>query len=466
MFKVLLVDDEPWALKSIENGLNWREFGFEITGRYQSIDIALEHMVSEIPHVVVTDIRVAGNNGLDLIKWIRERGLDIEIVVVTGYSDFHVAQAAIKLGVFDFLLKPINLDEGDAFLKKLSSHLRQKTAEQRSRIKKAFENVSVADFIASLSNKKEDYQTGILRAVTIRGDIEKKEIDALDLDSRRIITAGHDKNVLLLNDRYYFENYILSLLSKIKDTCSVGVSRPASGKDKVYTAIIKSDIMSYHNFITGKNDIYFYSSTHYKEIAVLADRIINSFSSPENAMSAVEICNHILHSGYNVQDLTQLFNFLLAPLKLDASVAELTDYTQLCDRFTDAKHFVTYIMDTLYSHPAYARRGDTNLAYMQALHYINTNFIKNISLSEIAQKLNISPSYLSEIFSKNCGMSFSKYVSNLRNARAKELLSSTDIPIQDVAEHSGFKDYFYFSRQFKKNYGITPSEFRKRSKKG
>jgi len=152
LFKVLLVDDEPWALKSIENGLNWREFGFEITGRYQSIDMALEHMVSEIPHVVVTDIRIAGNNGLDLIKWIRERGLDIEVVVVTGYSDFHVAQAAIKLGVFDFLLKPINLDEGDAFLKKLSSHLRQKTAEQRSRIKKAFENVSVADFIASLSN--------------------------------------------------------------------------------------------------------------------------------------------------------------------------------------------------------------------------------------------------------------------------------------------------------------------------
>jgi YesN/AraC family two-component response regulator len=243
MIRVCLLDDEIWALKLIENGFPFAKHGFEVVARERTVDRGLEMVRAYRPDVLFTDIRIAGKSGIDLVKQLRKDGLDTTVVIITGYTDFDVAKAAVSLQVFEFILKPIDLNEAEELLQRLKKHLSRKPA--------------------------------------------------------------------------------------------------------AHTA----------------------------------------------AGSAV-----------------------------------------------------------------------TSTLYEQILHYVQQHYTEDISLSKLADLFHLSVSYMSESFSRGHGMSFNKYLNSLRNLRACELLSTTAIPIQDVAVCSGFQDYFHFSRQFKQTYGMTPTGYRKQAK--
>ena len=98
-----------------------------------------------------------------------------------------------------------------------------------------------------------------------------------------------------------------------------------------------------------------------------------------------------------------------------------------------------------------------------AVEYINRHYNEDMSVSELANKFFISPSYFSHLFKKNSGKGVIEYVNEVRIARAKSLLESDDTPIGDIALLVGFGDINYFSRKFKELTGVSPSEHRKRS---
>ena len=84
-----------------------------------------------------------------------------------------------------------------------------------------------------------------------------------------------------------------------------------------------------------------------------------------------------------------------------------------------------------------------------------------IMLDEISRKLDMTPEYLGTLFHKETGITFSNYLKNYRIAKAKELLVGTNLKLYEIAEKVGYSDSKYFSRIFKKQTGMTPSEYRK-----
>lgn len=91
--------------------------------------------------------------------------------------------------------------------------------------------------------------------------------------------------------------------------------------------------------------------------------------------------------------------------------------------------------------------------------------MENITVNLIASSLNISNSYLSQIFKKEIGTSIIKYIINYRVEKAKELLSSSDELIYNIAEKVGFCDEKHFSKTFKKITGLTPMQYKKQNEK-
>lgn len=95
--------------------------------------------------------------------------------------------------------------------------------------------------------------------------------------------------------------------------------------------------------------------------------------------------------------------------------------------------------------------------------YLEEHFTEDISLDDVASRVNVSPQYFSKLIKKNTGFNFVDWLSMMRVKKAKELFNTTNLSIKEVCYMIGYKDPNYFSRIFKKRVGITPSEYIKNS---
>ncbi|WP_044913326.1 response regulator transcription factor [Butyrivibrio sp. WCE2006] len=104
--------------------------------------------------------------------------------------------------------------------------------------------------------------------------------------------------------------------------------------------------------------------------------------------------------------------------------------------------------------------NESNITAM--LKYVDDHFREDISREQLSVMFFFDPDYITKIFKKQTGMSYKNYVIEKRLSLAKELLSESDYPIHDISQYVGYDNYSYFTRLFKKSFGITPIEYRGR----
>lgn len=111
MHKVVIIDDNRIVVKSIEKSIHWNELECEVAGTaFNGVDG--QKLINEVnPEIVITDIRMPGFDGLEMIKALKAAKHNVKFIMITGYSNFEYARQSIKLGVFDFILKPISNEE-------------------------------------------------------------------------------------------------------------------------------------------------------------------------------------------------------------------------------------------------------------------------------------------------------------------------------------------------------------------
>jgi len=126
MYRVLLVDDETWALVGIRKIFKWQEKGFEVIGETTDPEDALQMICEQKPDVVFTDIRMPEMSGIELMKMTKEKGINTEFIIISGFAEFCYAQEALQQGAFDYQLKPLQYNEAEGILDRLFTHLEQK----------------------------------------------------------------------------------------------------------------------------------------------------------------------------------------------------------------------------------------------------------------------------------------------------------------------------------------------------
>jgi len=126
MLKVFLVEDEYIVRNGIKNNIPWEEKGYEFCGEAADGEIALSMIRSTKPDIVITDIRMPFMNGLELTKIIRRELPDTEVIILTGYGEFEYAKEGIRLGVAEYLLKPVNADDLLSVIDSLADKISEK----------------------------------------------------------------------------------------------------------------------------------------------------------------------------------------------------------------------------------------------------------------------------------------------------------------------------------------------------
>ena len=111
MLKVLLVDDEVIIRQGLKKIIDWQSIGFEIAGEASNGDEAIELTEILSPDVVITDIRMAQSDGIELLRELKKRKTDCKIIVISGYDDFSYVQEAMAANAYSYLLKPVDIDK-------------------------------------------------------------------------------------------------------------------------------------------------------------------------------------------------------------------------------------------------------------------------------------------------------------------------------------------------------------------
>jgi len=122
-FNVLMTDDEELALMGLEEGVNWERLDVDKVYKCHSKDTAIRMLLMYPIDIIITDIEMPGGSGLELIKWVKENKPEICSVFYTGHAEFSYAQEALRLGVEDYLLKPIPYDDLEIILEKVQKKI-------------------------------------------------------------------------------------------------------------------------------------------------------------------------------------------------------------------------------------------------------------------------------------------------------------------------------------------------------
>ncbi len=124
MYNVLLVDDEKYAVKGLAAGMDWEALGISVVLEAYDVGQAKELLSEREADIVILDIEMPGQSGLDLAEWLREQHPHAEVIFLTGHANFNYAQKALSMGAFRYLLKPVDHDRLSEIILQLLDKIR------------------------------------------------------------------------------------------------------------------------------------------------------------------------------------------------------------------------------------------------------------------------------------------------------------------------------------------------------
>ena len=126
MYRVYLADDNDLFRNSLIKTIQWDKIGCELVGSARDGNTAGREIMELLPDIVLMDIRMPGMSGLEIAALLRNEGFDGRVIIITGYSDFGYAQKSIRIGVFDYLLKPVDEHELENVIVRAGEDLERK----------------------------------------------------------------------------------------------------------------------------------------------------------------------------------------------------------------------------------------------------------------------------------------------------------------------------------------------------
>ena len=132
MYRVVLIDDEPLITEGLRKIVSWEKYHCEVVGTAEDAASGKQLIRTLQPHILFTDIRMPGDDGLTMLAGLRSEFPDMQVTVLTGYREFSYAQEAIRLGVTRFLLKPSRMDEIHEALEAMTARLSDENTDEET----------------------------------------------------------------------------------------------------------------------------------------------------------------------------------------------------------------------------------------------------------------------------------------------------------------------------------------------
>lgn len=517
-FSVMLVDDEQFTRQGLRALIDWQSCGMEVIEEADNGEDALQLILEKKPDIVITDIRMPVLDGLELIRKVTSEHREIApaFIIISGYNDFKYAQQAVRYGVHDFILKPIDQEEMTETLIGLSKKLRadqslkakneellissmietlikgeaseETIAEWEGRMKHAqlyqylfielndvhpWENSPVSFTPNEFKQQTQETIRKLLADFNTvymhehRGRLGLMVTDVLlsryEGNIVQFIQELHDELTRMFDDRVFiYVGKPVDQLSKLHE--SYRAAKDALLYKYMYddTKIVNYEDIRDRELVFIESDRTLFNQLldqleehRIDELKVTIDQLFDEFRTKGFAPEAIKMNIHQC-----VTNVVNLIKELNGDERTLVSLEPILSWHDLNLSLQELKRLYTNFMTESSDYLKQLRREYGKGGIHQIKNYIDQNFHKNISLKSIASEFYMNSVYLGQLFKKHYGVYFNEYLLGLRIQEAKKLLRQTDLRIYEIAEKVGFSNADYFVTQFEKIEKMTPSEYR------
>lgn len=526
MYRVLVVDDEPLMRTFLAKKIPEFAEQFEVCGMAQdgqeAIDFLQEHP-GEVD-VVITDIKMPEVDGLALAKHVSTLYPDTVTIIISGYSDFEYARKAIQYNVSDYLLKPLQDQNLTEALQTVALRLVGRTMESRFYVSP---NSLPGDSLKrELIRAILDGDTAqVYKTYEELGGCGHLIMGAAGCIARcrLLYTSPAPDNEQLMESSFYTLNILANELCGVMGlTCLYGKNgdsyilidgaTPAELENK---ASVLYQVMSASTKVTAPIDLYCGKIvTDVMHLPQSMDSLSVFWPSSITVPSGLLSCSNAPHKSDVEKGIERECSQILADIEEHHREELLVDIRRLCQDYLNFNprclwRIGEYLINSVESLTADTRQAMKQEAYSvlsgactnqrltesehgqysdalwrtlsvfvprkarareqemptirKARGFILEHYQASISLQDVAEHCNVSSSYLSDLFHKQLGVSYSKYIVKLRMEQASKLLRNyPEMKVYEVAEKTGFTSAKHFISVFKKYYGISPSQFQKK----
>ncbi|MBB6730923.1 response regulator [Cohnella zeiphila] len=507
MYKVLLVDDEPFAIEGLELLIDWEKRGFRVEGACGNGEEAIRRIRLDPPDLVVTDIRMPVLDGFELIEGTRRMGNDSTLfVIASGYDDFEYARRAMRLGVTHYLTKPVVSEEADELLGRLENELRER--ERRLLIRHSADRYAASHALSVLlfggedSERREALRTlsplaeqafawAYLHVGTDEEGLGAVREAALgmaeELECCHLIDCDRGAFGLVLglkrSDREEIQIFANRLLPALQEATPgrIGV---AAGR---VVERLDDLSVSYRSAAEAERFLFFGTGQviHYEDIRgktlssdpgalKAADAIVEAVENgrPDELEAAVREAFRTFEARMTLPELVGIFctqvvlRCASVYKELGGDPNELIKEAGLDDGVPPGRHLresaesLTRFCLKCQSAAFRLRDRRTGGTPAKVADFLRRNYTASFTIKEIAERFYINPVYLGQSFSRKYGMGILDYIHDLRIEEAKRRLRETDDASYTIAESVGYRGYQHFLKQFEKRLGMKPADYR------
>lgn len=416
MVRMVIIDDEYYIRTGIRDAIDWQSINVEIVGEAEDGEQGLELILAQKPDLVLTDIRMPFMDGLELIEKISDSQIGCGVIVLSGFDEFEYAQAALRHGVLDYLLKPIDKAKLKETVQKACQTIRNRRSVQHYR-------------------QLVDEGTSVIRTQFLK-DLLFDRIH----DEKVISDKIHDLGLPFHNGNYQV------ICIKLDDYRLLEYQFPVNELQDLKDRLIS--LLS-DRLLLGRTFMGILVEISLEEWAILL-----TFLEPPTP----EECENELHSSIQLllKDLKECSSHTVS-ISISSRCEDLSDLPGAYQtaRLANNKYIPGSNSVVWPDHQLENIRPEVQ----KALAFIRQHYNEDISIQQVADSLYLSPYYLMHIFKSDVGKTFHTFLTEYRMETAKELLRTPGCRIYEIALQIGYTDVKYFNKLFKKYTSLTPSEY-------
>ncbi|MEK3780755.1 response regulator transcription factor [Paenibacillus sp. FSL R5-0810] len=472
MIHVLIVDDDKLVRKGLMSFLPWESFGMRVVGEAANGEKALDFLKANRVDLLMTDLAMPVMSGIELIRIVRKLYPEIAIAVLTLHQDFEYIQEALRLGAIDYIAKvELEKEQFEEVFQRIHSRIMVEKQKHKNEADSIVEVNSCETAYALLTYPDEPITSRMVADCVSLGWIAETEGSILlwltDL-TREVQPQSPYEDAPLPP----LPNGVGSTgwhLVRLRHTAGLSPSdlfqriRAYRRRDFFY------DCDGHEPYPIEKSvmDLLVEQPEPGEEETETVKELLHAFTWVHDDEAFDKLCSRFKELRIPVSKLMQwIYGFMVDWNRLFRAIQP--DEIKMPDTFTCWREVVDWLKH--FREMGITLSGSLQLSpevsgsIMNAVKIVHDELDTPLFAIDVAKRVNLSRSYFYQCFKEIVGYSFNEYLRKVRIDKAREYLEQTSRPIVWIAKQTGYEDEKYFSRTFREQTGMLPSEYRQQNK--